>query len=110
MALDPEGYFLSLERTFGFTGAGAKIFEVVTGNATDTSRIDSLAGNLGKVRSLNKKLILDLSELGIYLDNLEAMSLGPRLPDGSQSLLLVSDDNFNEDQITQFLLFRLVEK
>jgi hypothetical protein len=110
MALDREGYFLSLERTFGLTGAGAKIFEVVNGNATDTSRIDSLAGNLGKVRSLNKKLILDLSELGIYLDNLEAMSLGPRLPDGSQSLLLVSDDNFNEDQITQFLLFRLVEK
>lgn len=109
MALDREGYFLSLERTFGFTGAGAKIFEVVNGNATDTSRIDSLAGNLGQVRPLYKKLILDLSQLGIYLDNLEGMSLGPRLPDGSQSLLLVSDDNFNEDQITQFLLFRLVE-
>jgi hypothetical protein len=109
MALDREGYFLSLERTFGFTGAGAKIFEVVIGNATDTSRIDSLAGNLGKVRPVNKKLVLDLSELGIYLDNLEGMSLGPRLPDGSQSLLLVSDDNFNEEQITQFLLFRLVE-
>ncbi|MBE9170185.1 esterase-like activity of phytase family protein [Pleurocapsales cyanobacterium LEGE 06147] len=110
MALDREGYFLSLERTFGFTGAGAKIFEVVNGNATDTSRIDSFAGSLGKVRPLNKKLILDLSELGIYLDNLEGMSLGPRLPDGSQSLLLVSDDNFNEEQITQFLLFRLVER
>ncbi len=109
MTLDREGYFLSLERTFGLTGAGAKIFEVVNSNATDTSRIDSLAGNLGKVRPLNKKLILDLSELGIYLDNFEAMSLGPRLPDGSQSLLIVSDDNFNEDQITQFLLFRLVE-
>jgi hypothetical protein len=50
---------------------------------------------------------LDLSELGIYLDNLEGMTLGPRLPDGSQSLVLVSDNNFNDIQLTQFLLFRL---
>jgi hypothetical protein len=35
------------------------------------------------------------------------MTLGSRLPDGSQSLVLVSDDNFNEAQVTQFLLFRL---
>jgi hypothetical protein len=51
--------------------------------------------------------VLDLSTLGIYLDNLEGMALGPRLPDGTQSLLLVSDDNFSNSQLTQFLLFRL---
>jgi len=28
---------------------------------------------------LRKKLVLDLCELGIYLDNLEGMALGPRL-------------------------------
>ncbi len=42
LTLDREGYFLSLERTFGFTGAGAKIFQVVAGNASDTYTIDSL--------------------------------------------------------------------
>ncbi len=109
LALQTEGYFLSLERTFGFAGAGAKIFEVVIGNATDTTNIASLKGNISQVQPLRKKLLLDLEGLGIYLDNLEGMTVGPRLPDGSQSLLLISDDNFSEDQISQLLLFRLVE-
>ena len=108
-ALQTEGYFLSLERTLSFTGTGAKIFEVVIGNATDTTNIASLKGNISQVQPLRKKLLLDLEELGIYLDNLEGMTLGPRLPDGSQSLLLISDDNFNEEQISQLLLFRLRE-
>ena len=109
LALQTEGYFLSLERTFGFAGAGAKIFEVVIGNATDTTNIASLKGNISQVQPLRKKLLLDLEGLGIYLDNLEGMTVGPRLPDGSQSLLLISDDNFSDDQISQLLLFRLVE-
>ena len=109
LALQMEGYFLSLERTFGFTGAGAKIFQVVIGDATDTSNIKSLKGDLGQVRTLKKELLFDLQDLDIYLDNLEGMTIGPRLPDGSQSLLLISDDNFNAEQTTQLLLFRLTE-
>ena len=97
---------MSLERTFGFTGAGAKIFQVAIGNATDTSNIDSLKGDLTQIRPLKKQLLFDLQDLGFYLDNIEGMTFGPRLPDGSQSLILISDDNFNEEQITQFLLFR----
>ena len=109
LTLKEEGYFLSLERTFGFTGAGAKIFQVIVGNATDTSTTLSLKENISQVRPLKKKLLLDLRELGIYLDNLEGMTFGPHLPDGSRSLLLVSDDNFNEEQLTQLLLFRIKE-
>ncbi|MEM9273576.1 MAG: esterase-like activity of phytase family protein [Cyanobacteria bacterium P01_F01_bin.143] len=106
LTLDQEGYFLSLERTFGFLGAGAKIFQVVAGNASDTYTVDSLQ-DISNVQPMNKQLLLDLKDLGIYLDNLEGMTLGPRLPDGSHSLILVSDNNFSEDQVTQFLLFRL---
>lgn len=109
LALPTEGYFLSLERTFGFAGAGAKIFQVVIGNATDTTNIASLQGNITQVQPLRKKLLLDLADLGIYLDNLEGMTIGPRLPDGSRSLLLISDDNFNDEQVSQLLLFRLLE-
>ena len=109
LALQTEGYFLSLERTVSFTGAGAKIFEVVIGNATDTTNIESLKGNISQVQPLRKKLLLDLEKLGIYLDNLEGMTVGPRLPDGSQSLLLISDDDFSSDRVSQLLLFRLVE-
>jgi hypothetical protein len=107
LAFEKEGYLLSLERTLGLTGFDAKIFQVVTADATDTSRVESLRGNLGKIRPMRKQLLLDLSVLGIELDNLEGMTFGPRLKDGSLSLFVVSDDNFRDDQITQFLLFRI---
>ena len=109
LALKKEGYFLSLERTYGFTGAGAKIFQVVIGNATDTTNIASLKGNIARVQPLKKQLLFDLQDLGIYLDNFEGMTIGPRLPDGSRSLLLISDDNFNDEQVSQLFLFRLIE-
>lgn len=107
VAIEPEGYFLSLERTYGLIGAGAKIYQVALGTATDTTLIDSFQDDLKGVVPLKKKLLLDLKDLEIYLDNFEGMVLGPLLPDGSKSLLLISDDNFSEEQITQFLLFRL---
>ena len=106
LALTKEGYFLSLERTFGLTGAGAKIFQVVVGNATDTSGFNNLKEIAG-IQPLKKKLILDLQDLDIDLDNLEGMTVGSRLPDGSRSLILISDNNFNEQQVNQLLLFRL---
>lgn len=107
LAIDQGGHFLSLERSFGLTGFGAKVYQVFTGAATDTSRIASLKGEIRAVQPVKKQLVLDLQELGIRLDNLEGLTFGPRLPDGSQSLILMSDDNFKKEQITQFLLFRL---
>ncbi|MBE9226037.1 esterase-like activity of phytase family protein [Phormidium sp. LEGE 05292] len=107
LAIDQGGHFLSLERSFGLTGFGAKVYQVFTGAATDTSRIASLKGEIRAVQPVKKQLVLDLQELKIRLDNLEGLTFGPRLPDGSQSLILVSDDNFKKEQITQFLLFRL---
>ncbi len=51
--------------------------------------------------------LLDLDTLGIPLDNVEGMTFGPRLRDGRQSLVLVSDNNFLATQFTQFLLFAM---
>lgn len=107
LAIDQGGHFLSLERTFGPSGFGIKVFQLATGGATDTSSIPSFKGALRGVQPIRKQLLLDLNQLGIVLDNLEGIALGPQLPDGSQSLVLVSDDNFNPQQVTQFLLFRL---
>lgn len=109
LVLDQAGHFLSLERTFGAMGAGAKLFQVAIANATDTSGIPRFIGDLSSIQPVRKRLVLDLRSLGITLDNLEAMTLGPRLPDGSQSLILMSDDNFSDRQKTQLLLFRLVQ-
>jgi hypothetical protein len=104
------GQFLSLERSFGISGYGARIYQVAVGAATDTSRINSFKGAKTMVEPVRKKLLLDLSELGIPLYNLEGMTLGPRLPDGSQSVVLVSDDSFDEAQQTQFILLSLKTK
>ncbi|MEG4987141.1 esterase-like activity of phytase family protein [Microcoleus sp. BR0-C5] len=103
------GQILSLERSFGLSGYSARIYQIAVGAATDTSRIQSFKGRVA-VEPVKKKLLLDLSELGIPLYNLEGMTLGPRLPDGSQSIVLVSDDNFDEAQKTQFILLSLKGK
>lgn len=103
----PGGYFLSLERTYGASGFGAKLFQSAIASATDVSTLTYLQGDLTAFTPLRKRQLLDFSELDITLDNLEGMTFGPRLPDGSQSLILVSDNNFNDEQKTQFLLLSL---
>lgn len=107
LAYDTGGHLLSLERSFGFLGYQAQIFQINLASGNDTSSIGSFIGSGGQPEPLQKSLVLNLQDLGIHLDNLEAMTLGPHFPDGSQSLILISDDNFNPDQVTQFLLFRL---
>ena len=107
LAIDQAGHFIALERSFGLTGFQVKLFQIATGGASDTSRVASFKGPLTGVQPIRKQLLLDLSQLKIGLDNLEGMTLGPRLADGSQSLMLVSDDNFQFAQVNQFLLFRL---
>jgi hypothetical protein len=105
--LEKEGYFMSLERNAGLAGFGAKLFQVVNANSTDTSNISSFKNGVEGVEPLRKKLLLNLEDLEVDLDNLEGLAFGPKLPDGSQTLLLVSDDNFSDLQITQFLLFKV---
>ncbi|MGC9505372.1 esterase-like activity of phytase family protein [Baaleninema sp.] len=105
--LQVSGYFLALERSFGVSGFGAKLFQANIGSATDVSTLTYLRGDLDGIDPLAKRLLLDLNQLDFDLDNLEAMTFGPRLPDGSQSLLFVSDNNFRDEQATQILLFRL---
>jgi hypothetical protein len=63
---------------------------------------------------LAKRLVLDLdsvkdrfSEGFRRLDNYEGMSLGPQLANGDRTLLVVSDDNYSNQQRTSLLAFRL---
>ena len=107
LLLDQGGHFLSLERTFGAFGFGVKLFQMAIADATDTSGIPRFGSDLSRLQPIRKQLVLDLRTLGFPLDNLESMTLGPQLPDGSQSLILLSDDNFSDNQETQILLFRL---
>ncbi len=54
-----------------------------------------------------KKLVLNLDSLGIFTDNIEGITLGPNLPNGDQTLLLISDNNFSKEQKTQLFLFTI---
>ena len=56
---------------------------------------------------MRKRLLLDFADLGLVPDNLEGLALGPTLPDGRLPLIVVSDNNFNPDQETQFVLLVL---
>jgi hypothetical protein len=102
-------FMLAMERSFSVgapgTGNTIKLYRAEVGRADDVSGIPSLDGLT--VRPMRKTLLLDLRTLGIPLDNVEGMVLGPRLADGRQSLILVSDNNFAATQFTQFLLFAL---
>jgi len=107
LVLDQGGHFLALERSFGLKGFQNKLFQIAIGGATDTSTMASLNGVGDSIRLIRKRLLFDFATLEGPQDNLEGMTLGPRLPDGSRSLLIVSDNNFNDEQATRLLLFRL---
>ena len=56
-------------------------------------------------KPITKTLVADFSQYGIHIDNLEGITFGPRLPNGNPTLVLVSDNNFSQDQVTQILVF-----
>ena len=115
--------FLSMERGYaeeaGDNGRRAtfiKIFRVSLDDATDISAMESIRGRAG-LRPVRKRLLLDVNavkglppELDVpAFDNFEGMCFGPTLPDGSRTLIIVSDDNFSPRERTWFLLFRIIK-
>ncbi|MBV5275933.1 MAG: esterase-like activity of phytase family protein [Lamprocystis purpurea] len=110
LALD-TGRFLMLERSFSVgRGNRIKLFESDTRGATDVARRFSILDGRTP-QPMRKRLLLDFGRLpGVILDNVEGMTFGPRLANGSRTLIFVSDNNFSPDgQFTQFLAFKVVE-
>ncbi|MBC1221812.1 phytase [Nostoc sp. UCD121] len=110
LAIDNRGTFLALERSFAQgVGNTIKIYEVSLQGATDISFYDSLnnlsAEQLAAIKPAQKHLLLNLNDLNLPngTDNIEGITFGPKLADGSQSIVLVSDNNFNQSQFTQIL-------
>ena len=117
LAIDNRGTLLGLERSFSQgIGNTIKIYEVNLQGATDINTIDSLSSlsetQLGAIQPAQKRLLLNLNDLKLPtdtnhpitgLDNIEGIALGPKLADGRQSIVLVSDNNFGVNQFTQIL-------
>lgn len=107
---------LVLER--GWTrGAGntARIYRVSLADTRASCLASPALGADAPV--LEKKLLIDLVKLSAQglpaakqrqesalLDNYEGMALGPRLPDGRATILLISDDNGRSDQYARILV------
>ena len=105
---DGPDHLLVLERSFSAPlNFGARLYRVSTraDAGTDTLRLPQLTPD--NHQPLSKQLVLDLADAGLRsVDNIEGMSWGPPLPDGRRVLLLVSDNNFNPAEVTQFIALR----
>ena len=105
--------FLVLERSSGSSGVPptVRIYRAEIGPATDVLPMPSMQH--ADLTAITKALAVDLSATaGVAtrehpLDNIEGITLGPKLPDGRQSVVLVSDNKFSPSQVTQFLLFAM---
>ena len=104
-ALD-EDTFLTVERSHGNINV-ARIYRAEVTGAEDVLGVPSLPGR--RPVPMTKTLVADLTTMPEVppLDNIEGIALGPRLPDGRQSVVLVSDNNFNLRQVTQILAFAM---
>jgi len=108
----PDGELLVLERATvqSADGVHTNYVRLYASDAREASDVKSLPGLAGAhYTPARKRLLLDFGTLGLpRIDNLEAMSFGPRLPNGHATLVFASDDNFGKGQVTQFLLFEVL--
>lgn len=108
IALDETENYLALERSYSYgKGFSIRLYLSSTGGADNVNGLESINQLNREPVAMKKEQLLDLADLGIRLDNLEGATLGPHLDASSRLLILVSDNNFNYNQFTQFLAFRL---
>ncbi len=98
---------IAVERSFS-TGRPACTVKVYLADLTLAENIGNEISLKNKpVKMISKKLLLNMDEMGIYIDNIEGVCFGPVLPNGHKTLIFVSDNNFVSIQKTQFLLFEI---
>ena len=109
-----EQSFLSMERVYqktqSFVEDKKNIYKVRI-FWTDCQGADNVAQDIKPKRDFTacgKRLLWDSAQMPhLGPDNLEGMALGPRLDENRRLLVLVSDNNFQAMQKTQFLFFEL---
>jgi hypothetical protein len=116
LPIDNAGTMLVLERSFsvggvlgGGTGNDVVLNEISIDGATDVLGVDALYQGGGPIplTPVDQRPVFAFDDLGIPIDNIEGMTFGPTLPDGRETLVIVSDNNFNAGQFTQFIVLAL---
>ena len=100
---------LVIERSFstGRLPSTIKVFIADLNAVTDVTNIPLM--NSTQFVPVSKKLLLNMDNLGIYIDNIEGVTFGPTLPNGHKTLLFIADNNFVQIEKTQLLLFEVIE-
>jgi hypothetical protein len=98
-----------VERSYstGTQACTVKVFLCDFKKATDVKNYASLQNQ--KIELTSKKLVLNMDDLGIFIDNIEGLTFGPKLANGNPSLIFVTDNNFSDKQKTQVLVFEVVK-
>ncbi|WP_327107347.1 esterase-like activity of phytase family protein [Nonomuraea glycinis] len=104
LAIDDSRY-LALERSW-IEGVNyrVKLYEIDLRSATNVLNRESLSSGR-PYQAVRKRLVLDLSERHTPTQNLESLAWGPRLRTGECTLVIGSDDNFDDREVTQFLAY-----
>ena len=99
---------LVVERSY-YTGRLACTIKVFLANLLSAENINDVTSlkNKSGVKFISKKLILNMDDLGIFIDNIEGVTFGPTFSNGKKSLLFIADNNFFPLERTQFLLFEM---
>ncbi len=83
-----------------------KVYEVDISGATDVSDLASLSER--SFTAASKTLVLDLNTTDVTpIDNVEGIAWGPEFANGNRSLVLVSDNNFSDTQVNQFIVLEV---
>ena len=104
-----KNQLLVVERSYstGTQACTVKVFLCDLKKATNVKNYASLQNQ--KLELASKKLVLNMDDLGIFIDNIEGLTFGPKLANGNPSIIFVSDNNFSDKQKTQVLVFELVK-
>ncbi|WP_413577039.1 esterase-like activity of phytase family protein [Bdellovibrio sp. HCB290] len=110
-----ENKVIVLERGARLHGKGWKstvsLFVADLTKATNTLSMTKLADH--KYTLAEKTKLIDfetdlIKERGKKdVQNFEALAFGPKLPDGRRTLLVVSDNNFSKNEVTELLVFAI---
>ncbi|MEO8822733.1 MAG: esterase-like activity of phytase family protein, partial [Ginsengibacter sp.] len=97
-----------VERSYstGRLSCTIKVFLADLSGAENIQNIDALKGKKG-IKLVSKKLLLNMDNLGIFIDNIEGVTFGPTLSNGKRSLLFIVDNNFNPLERGQVFLFEI---
>lgn len=109
LALD-DRHVLAVERSYaqGF-GNTIRVMMMDLDGATDISSVPSLIKTDERIVPVRKSLVLDLRAIGLVPDNIEAISFG-KAKDGTDVLVLASDNNFSSSQKSQFYAFKVLRR